>query len=92
VEVRQLFQVPKVGIVAGCYVVEGKVVRDCPVRVVRDGKVVHEGKVASLRRFKEDVREVAAGFECGVGLLNFNDVKVGDILEVYQLEPVARKL
>jgi translation initiation factor IF-2 len=92
VEVRQLFQVPKVGIIAGSFVVEGKVTRDSPVRVVRDGKVVHEGKVGSLRRFKEDVREVQGGFECGVGLINFNDVKVGDMLEVYELEAVAQKL
>ncbi|MBF8260485.1 MAG: infB [candidate division NC10 bacterium] len=92
VEVRQLFQVPKVGVIAGSFVLEGKVVRDSPVRVVRDGKVVHEGRVGSLRRFKEDVREVQGGFECGVGLTNFNDVKLGDILEVYELEAVAQKL
>jgi translation initiation factor IF-2 len=92
VEVRQLFQVPKVGVIAGSFVLEGKVIRDSPVRVVRDGKVVHEGRVGSLRRFKEDVREVQGGFECGVGLTNFNDVKLGDILEVYELEAVAQKL
>ncbi len=92
VEVRQLFQVPKVGVIAGSFVVEGRVARDSPVRVVRDGKVVHEGRVGSLRRFKEDVREVQSGFECGVGVMNFNDVKVGDTLEVYQLESVAQKL
>ena len=92
VEVRQLFQVPKVGVIAGSFVVEGKVARDSPVRIVRDGKVVHEGKVGSLRRFKEDVREVQSGFECGVGVMNFNDVKVGDMLEIYQLESVAQKL
>jgi translation initiation factor IF-2 len=92
VEVRQLFQVPKVGVIAGSFVLEGKVTRDSPVRVVRDGKVVHEGRVGSLRRFKEDVREVQGGFECGVGLANFNDVKLGDILEVYELEAVAQKL
>jgi len=92
VEVRQLFQVPKVGVIAGSFVLEGKVTRDSPVRVVRDGKVVHEGRVGSLRRFKEDVREVQGGFECGVGLTNFNDVKLGDILEVYELEAVAQKL
>jgi translation initiation factor IF-2 len=92
VEVRQLFQVPKVGVIAGSFVADGKVVRDAQVRVVRDGTVVHEGRVASLRRFKEDAREVQSGFECGIGLMNFNDVKVGDILEVYQLEAVAQKL
>ena len=92
VEVRQLFQVPKVGMIAGSFVQEGKVIRDSPVRVVRDGKVVHEGRIGSLRRFKEDVREVQSDFECGIGLVNFNDVKVGDILEVFQLESVAQKL
>lgn len=92
VEVRQVFQVPKVGAVAGSFVVEGKVGRDSQIRLVRDGKVVHKGRVGSLRRFKEDVREVQSGFECGVGLMNFNDVKVGDILEVFELESVAQKL
>lgn len=92
VEVRQVFAVPKVGAVAGSTVVEGKVCRDSQVRIVRDGKVVHKGRVGSLRRFKEDVREVQNGFECGVGLVNFNDIKVGDILEVFELESVAQKL
>jgi translation initiation factor IF-2 len=81
-----------VGVIAGSFVLEGKVIRDGPVRVVRDGKVVHEGRIGSLRRFKEDVREVQGGFECGVGLTNFNDVKLGDILEIYELEAVAQKL
>jgi translation initiation factor IF-2 len=92
VEVRQVFQVPRVGVIAGSFVMEGKVTRDSPVRIVRDGKVVHEGKVGSLRRFKEDVREVQNSFECGIGLMNFNDIKVGDVLEVYELEAVAQKL
>lgn len=92
VEVRQVFQVPKVGAVAGSFVVEGKVCRDSQVRVVRDGKVVHKGRVGSLRRFKEDIREVQHGFECGIGLVNFNDMKVGDVLEVFDLESVAQKL
>jgi translation initiation factor IF-2 len=74
-----------VGTVAGCYVREGKVVRGGQVRLVRDGVVVYQGRVASLRRFKEDVREVAAGFECGVLLENFNDVKEGDILEAFEV-------
>lgn len=92
VEVRQLFQIPRVGTVAGCYVLEGKVARDASVRLLRDGRVVHEGRVASLRRFKEDIKEVSSGYECGVALQNFNDVKVGDIIEVYELETVAQKL
>ncbi|MFN3476147.1 MAG: translation initiation factor IF-2 [Candidatus Methylomirabilales bacterium] len=92
VEVRQLFQIPKVGTVAGCYVLEGKVARDASVRLLRDGRVVHEGRVASLRRFKEDVKEVSSGYECGVALQNFNDIKVGDIIEAYELEAIAQKL
>jgi translation initiation factor IF-2 len=66
--------------------------RDAAVRLVRDGRVIHEGKVASLRRFKDDVREVTTGYECGVGLLNFGDIKVGDLIEVHELEAVAPKL
>ena len=92
VEVRQVFTVPKIGAIAGAYVVEGKVCRDSQVRLIRDGKVVHKGRVGSLRRFKEDAREVQSGFECGVGLMNFNDVKLGDILEVFDLESVPQKL
>ncbi len=91
-EVRETFNVPKFGTVAGCYVSEGKVIRDAPMRLIRDGRVVHQGKIASLRRFKEDVREVQSGYECGVGLLNFSDIKVGDLIEVYELTPVAPKL
>lgn len=91
-EVRQVFQVPKVGKVAGCYVQDGKIVRGAKVRLIRDGVVVYEGGLASLKRFKEDVREVAAGYECGIGLQDFNDIKEGDIIEAYELEEIARKL
>jgi len=91
-EVRQLFQIPKMGTVAGCYVMEGKVIRDASIRLLRDGRVVHEGKIASLRRFKEDVKEVSSGYECGIGLLDFQDIKVADIIEVYELEALAQKL
>jgi translation initiation factor IF-2 len=91
-EVRATFGVPRFGTVAGCFVNEGKVTRDAAVRLVRDGRVVHQGKIASLRRFKEDVREVQNGYECGIGLLNFSDIKVGDLIEVYELVPVAAKL
>jgi translation initiation factor IF-2 len=91
-EVRATFGVPRIGTVAGCYVSEGKVLRDAAMRLVRDSRVVHQGKVASLRRFKEDVREVQSGYECGIGLLNFSDIKVGDIIEAYELVPVAPKL
>jgi len=92
VDVRNTFNITRVGTVAGTYVAEGKVARDGLVRVVRDGRVVYTGKIGSLRRFKEDVAEVAAGYECGVGIANFNDVKVGDVIEVYQREEVAAQL
>jgi translation initiation factor IF-2 len=82
-EIRETFHVPKVGTIAGCYVVDGLVRRNSQIRVIRDGVVVYDGKIDSLRRFKDDVREVAVGFECGIGLENFNDVKQGDILENY---------
>ncbi len=91
-EVRATFGVPRFGTVAGCYVSEGKVFRDATVRLIRDSRVAHQGKIASLRRFKEDVREVQSGYECGIGLLNFSDIKVGDIIEAYELVPVAPKL
>ncbi|NMP21831.1 translation initiation factor IF-2 [Sulfobacillus harzensis] len=87
-EVREVFRVPKVGAVGGCYVTEGKILRSGQVRVVREGTVIHEGSIASLKRFKDDVREVASGYECGIGLEKFNDIKVGDILEVYTQEEV----
>jgi len=84
-EIRETFHVPKVGTIAGCYVIDGLVRRNAQVRVVRDGVVIHDGKIGSLRRFKDDVREVATGYECGIGLENFNDVKQGDILENYTM-------
>jgi translation initiation factor IF-2 len=87
-EVREVFRVPKVGAVGGCYVTEGKILRSGQVRVIRDGAVIHEGGIASLKRFKDDVREVASGYECGIGLEKFNDIKVGDIFEVYTQEEV----
>jgi translation initiation factor IF-2 len=89
-EVRTTFKVPNVGVVAGCYVQDGVVRRGLPVRVVRSGTVVYESVVSSLKRFKEDVREVAAGYECGVGVERFNDLKEGDLLEVYEQRQVAR--
>ncbi len=92
VEVRQIFTISKVGTIAGSFVVDGKVGRDASVRLVRDGRVVHEGKIASLRRFKDDVREVLSGQECGIGLVNYNDIHQGDVLEVYELEEIAPKL
>jgi translation initiation factor IF-2 len=91
-EVRATFRVPRMGVVAGCYVTRGTLSRGARVRLVRDGTVVYDGRIGSLRRFKDDVREVAEGFECGVGLENFQDVKEGDVLEAYEVREVARSL
>ncbi|MBW1974158.1 MAG: translation initiation factor IF-2 [Deltaproteobacteria bacterium] len=87
-EVRQTFHISKVGTVAGCYVLDGVVMRNAQVRVLRDQVVIYDSKIASLKRFKDDVKEVKAGFECGILVANFNDVKVGDVLEVYTVEEV----
>ncbi|MCL2243217.1 MAG: translation initiation factor IF-2 [Treponema sp.] len=92
VEVRDTFKVPKVGTIAGCYVLTGTVKRSCTVNVIRNQIVIHSGKIASLRRFKDDAREVAAGYECGIGLDSFDDIQIGDMLEVIETVEVARKL
>ncbi len=89
-EVRDTFRAPRLGTVAGSYITEGEVSRNDRVRLVRDGVVVYNGQIASLRRFKDDVQSVATGFECGIGLSNFRDIKVGDILEAYRVREVAR--
>jgi translation initiation factor IF-2 len=91
-EVRNLFKIPKQGLVAGCYVQSGTISRSDRIRVVRDGIGVYDGMIGSLRRFKDDVREVTSGFECGINVENFDDVKVGDVLETYVVIQVARKL
>jgi translation initiation factor IF-2 len=91
-EVREVFSVPKVGSVAGCFVRDGKVVRNAQVRLLRDNVVVYEGKMSSLRRFKDDVKEVMSGYECGIGLENYNDIKVGDVIEAFEIEKVAATL
>ncbi len=92
-EVRQTFSVPKIGVIAGSYVLDGVITRgSAGVRVLRDNVVIYEGKLSSLKRFKEDVREVQTGYECGIGIENFNDVKVGDIIEAYDVEKLATKL
>src|SRR5437867_8385443 len=91
-EVRTLFRVPRVGVVAGSYVVSGNITRNSRVRVVRDRVVVYEGRIGSLRRFKDEVREVAEGFECGISIENFQDVHEGDIIEAYEVREVARQL
>ena len=88
VEVRQIFKVSKVGTIAGSYVREGKITRDSLVRLIRDGVVIHEGKINALKRFKDDVREVPQGYECGITIENFNDIKEGDIIEAYVMEEV----
>jgi translation initiation factor IF-2 len=92
IEVRETFKVPKIGIVAGCFVIEGAVRRNCQVRVIREEIEIFHGKISSLKRFKDDAKEVVAGFECGIGIENCNDLKVGDVLEVYEMIEVARTL
>ena len=90
-EVRETFKVPNVGIIAGAYVQEGKVLRNAEVRLVRDGIVIHEGKISSLRRFKDDAKEVNQGYECGIGIENYNDIKEGDVIECFHMVEVERK-
>lgn len=91
-EVREVISIPKVGFICGCYVLDGNIKRNSEARLVRDSVVVYEGKISSLRRFKEDVKEVQSGFECGIALENFQDVKQGDIVEPFYFEEVAQKL
>ena len=89
-QVRNTFKITGAGTIAGCYVTDGKVQRNASVRLLRDNVVVFEGKLSSLRRFKDDVREVASGYECGIGLENYNDVKEGDVIECFVMEEVER--
>jgi translation initiation factor IF-2 len=91
-EIRQTFRVPRLGVIAGCYVTRGTIRRNSQVRLIRDGVVVYEGRVGSLRRFKDDVAEVREGFECGIGLENFQDVKEGDVIESFEVEEFARQI
>jgi translation initiation factor IF-2 len=91
-EIREIFKVTKVGTVAGCYVKEGKITRNTKVRIIRDGIVIYTGELGSLKRFKDDVREVVGGYECGLNISNFNDIKVGDIIEGYQQIEVKKTL
>ena len=90
-EIRNTFKVPNAGMVAGAYILEGKVQRNLDIRLVRDGIVIHEGKISSLKRFKDDVKEVDKGYECGLGIENFNDIKEGDIIEAFKMEEIERK-
>ena len=91
-EVRDTFKVPKFGTVAGCYVLEGKISRNSKIRLIRDGIVIQEGEIGSLRRFKDDVREVDSGYECGLNIANYNDIKVGDVIEAYKFIETKKKL
>lgn len=92
VTVREVFKISKVGTIAGCYVTDGKINRNLPIRIIRDGVVIYEGQIDSLKRFKEDVREVASGYECGISIANFNDIKVGDEFESFEMTEQKRKL
>src|SRR5690606_6506626 len=89
-EVRQIFKVSKIGTIAGCYVTDGKITRDGGGRVIRDGVVLYEGEINSLKRFKDDVKEVSQGYECGLTIENFNDIKEGDQLECFVMEAVPQ--
>jgi translation initiation factor IF-2 len=91
-EIREIFSVPKIGNVAGSYIQDGKILRNSQVRLLRDNVVVYQGKLGTLRRFKDDVKEVATGYECGIGLDNYNDIKIGDIIEAFEMEKIAAKL
>ena len=91
-EVRETFKVTKVGTVAGCYVTDGVIDRNATARLIREGIVVYTSDIGSLKRFKDDVKEVREGFECGIGIANFNDVKVGDVIECFVVEEFARTL
>jgi translation initiation factor IF-2 len=91
-EIRKLFRASRIGVIAGSYVTEGKVARGSRVRIVREGTVIHDTTIASLRRVNEDVREVAAGFECGIVLTGFQDLREGDVLETYETRQVEREL
>jgi translation initiation factor IF-2 len=91
-EVREVFRVSKIGSIAGCYVSEGRIDRKGHGRLIRDGIVVYDGAISSLKRFKDDAKEVREGFECGIGITNFNDIKVGDLIEAYTVEEIARTL
>ena len=92
IEVRDVFKISKVGTIAGCYVLNGEVKRDSKIRIIRDGVVIHDGLLESLKRFKDDVKEVKKGYECGLQIKNFNDIQIEDMLEVYQEVEIKRKL
>lgn len=92
VEVREIFKVSKVGTIAGCYVTDGKIERNNPIRIIRDGVVIYDGEIDTLKRFKDDVKEVTSGYECGISIRNYNDIKVGDVFESYKITEEKRSL
>ena len=92
IEIKKVFNVSKVGYIAGCVVVDGKVKNDSNIRILRDGIVMYEGKLSSLKRYKDDAKEVVAGQECGLGVENFNDIKEGDIVEAFEIQEIQRTL
>ena len=91
-EVRQTFHVPKIGMIAGCYVTSGKIERSNQVRLIRDDVVIYQGKIVSMRRFKDDIKEAVEGYECGIALENYKDIKLGDIIEAFTIEKESAKL
>jgi translation initiation factor IF-2 len=91
-EIRETFDITKVGTIAGCYVLDGLIKRSSKIRVIRDGIVIHTGNLGSLKRFKDDVKEVKNNYECGLNIDKFNDIKIGDIVEAFEQVEVARKL
>ncbi|MGZ0187405.1 MAG: EF-Tu/IF-2/RF-3 family GTPase, partial [Alphaproteobacteria bacterium] len=91
-EIREVFNITKVGRIAGCRITDGVVRRGAGVRLLRDNVVIHEGKLGTLKRFKEEVREVRDGFECGMGFENYHDIQVGDVIECFEVEEIARAL
>jgi translation initiation factor IF-2 len=90
-EIRRTYKISSIGTIAGCYVLDGKITRNSSVRIIRDGIVVFESELASLKRFKDDVKEVAQGYECGLSIEKFNDIKEGDIVEAYVMEEIKKK-
>ena len=92
VDIKQIFSVPRIGKIAGCYVTDGQVERNAMIRLLRDDVVIFDGKIASLKRLQNDVKEVQAGYECGIGLEAFQDIKPGDVLEVYNIEEIKAEL
>ena len=92
VEIREIFKASKIGTIAGCYVLDGLIRKNSKIRLLRDSVVIYDGELDSLKRFKDDIKEVKSNFECGLSIKNYNDMKVDDQIEVYELVEVARKL